>query len=224
MAIGSKTVRVPVKWVNGQWELLYGGGIPVKEGALAELRLDQSAIEDKQFLAAVSRKAKVKILDEGVELRVALTIRESLGEEKERVLLDRGATKQKEASKIVRSANDLGQKLAGNVKKSARPAAKLFRDFLVEYFDGPSAPFDPGTIVLTTNIRGAYMRFMQIDLIARNTQNKREFMIELPKTRYPQPFEITPSIKAAIVRLILREGCDEYAIPVDALQAELLSV
>lgn len=81
MTLGINTVRVPVKWVNGHWELLYGGGIPVKEGTLGELRLDVSQIEDERFLTAVTKKTKIQILDEGVELRVALTIQSPLGGE-----------------------------------------------------------------------------------------------------------------------------------------------
>lgn len=100
MTIGSKTVRVPVRWVNGHWELLYGGGVPAKEGALAELRLDPAQIEDKQFLKAVSKKTKVKILDEGNELRVALTIRGPLDDEHLKHLLPREDTRHDYTAKI----------------------------------------------------------------------------------------------------------------------------
>ena len=60
-----------------------------------------------------------------------------------------------------------------------------------------------------------------IDLVARSGRLKRDFMIERLKARYPQPFEITPSIKTAIVRLIQKDECDGYAISVDALEAKL---
>ncbi|MEO5812733.1 MAG: hypothetical protein ABIU96_10385 [Rhodanobacter sp.] len=89
-----------MRWVNGHWELLYGGAVPAKEGALAELRLDASDIEDAQFLKAVSKKTNVKILDEGVELRVALTIKEALDAEKGKYVLAPNATKHSNTAKI----------------------------------------------------------------------------------------------------------------------------
>lgn len=100
MPIGKKTVRVPVTWVNGHWELLYGGVVPAKEGALAELRLESSEIEDAQFLKAMSKRTNVKILDEGVELRVALTIKGALDADKSKYLLDHDATKHGYTAKI----------------------------------------------------------------------------------------------------------------------------
>lgn len=132
------------------------------------------------------------------------------------------ATKE-EASKIMRDQDALVTQIAGSNKKPADSAVRLFRDFLTEESDGPRTSFDPNTIVLATKSSGAYMRFMQLDVIARNTQLKLDFMIERRKARYIQPFEITPAIKAAIVRLIEKEVCCHYAIPVDALQAELLN-
>jgi hypothetical protein len=100
VTIGSNTVRVPVRWVNGHWELLYGGGVPVKEGTLGELRFDASRIEDKQFLTAVTKKSKIKILDEGVELRVALTIKAPLDEDHRKFLLPHAATRHDHTARI----------------------------------------------------------------------------------------------------------------------------
>jgi hypothetical protein len=67
------TLRIPVKLVDGHWELLYGGGIPVKDGSVAELRLEKYSISDKSFLATVSAKRSIKILEEGTQLLFALT-------------------------------------------------------------------------------------------------------------------------------------------------------
>ena len=100
MTIGINTVRVPVKWVNGHWELPYGGGVPVKDGARGELRLDASHIADEQFLAAVTKTSKIKILDERVELRVALTIKLPLGSEHWKALLPARDTAHISSSKI----------------------------------------------------------------------------------------------------------------------------
>ena len=70
-------VRVPVRLVNGNWEFFYGGPVPIKAGAVGELIVEKSALTDKQFLEQINRPSKYKILDEGAELRVALTIKPS---------------------------------------------------------------------------------------------------------------------------------------------------
>lgn len=137
--------------------------------------------------------------------------------------IEHSPAERKKASKIMREEEACALQPAGDPKRFNRPAARLFKDFLTECTDGMSAPFDPGTIVLTTNPRGAYMRFMQLDVVVRSTRPNRYFMIERRKARYPQPFKITPAIKAGIVRLIEKKVRDGYAISVDALQAELLS-
>lgn len=42
MPLSTKVIRVPVKLVDGGWELLYGGAVKVKEGAIGKLHLDQT--------------------------------------------------------------------------------------------------------------------------------------------------------------------------------------
>lgn len=93
MKTSDRAVRVPVRCVDGQWELLYGGGIKVKEGGLAELRINRALIEDKQLLMALTKKSRVKILDQGAELRIALTIQPGLAPPLVATLLERSATK-----------------------------------------------------------------------------------------------------------------------------------
>lgn len=39
MPLSTKVIRVPVKLVDGQWELLYGGPVKVREGSIGELQL-----------------------------------------------------------------------------------------------------------------------------------------------------------------------------------------
>lgn len=70
-----KSIRVPVKFVDGHWEYFYGGNIPAKNGAIGDLVLNEGAIDDKDFLKSLNRKSRHKILDEGANLLVALTIR-----------------------------------------------------------------------------------------------------------------------------------------------------
>lgn len=76
--------------------------------------------------------------------------------------------------------------------------------------------------MLATKANGAYMRFMQLDVVVRKADLGLDFMIERRKGRYTQPFERTPAIKAAIVRLIEKGMCNQYAIPIEALQEQLL--
>jgi hypothetical protein len=69
---GIDRVTLPVKLINGRWELLYGGGIAVREGALGELTVAVSSIDDQVFLERLTNVVTVKVLDQGSELRVAL--------------------------------------------------------------------------------------------------------------------------------------------------------
>jgi len=71
-----KTIRIPVKLVDGNWEYFYGASLPVKNGAVADLLVDESAVIDKDFLKVLKRKSKHKIIEEGVKLLVALTIKD----------------------------------------------------------------------------------------------------------------------------------------------------
>ena len=68
-------IRVPVKLVEGQWEFFYGGGLPIKDGAIGDLLVDRAAITDKKFLSLLNRVSKHKILEAGTDLLVALTVK-----------------------------------------------------------------------------------------------------------------------------------------------------
>lgn len=72
-------VTVPVKRVGERWEFFYGGDVPVREGALAELTLSAEQITDESFRQRVMQELTVKILDEGTELLVALSDRDTNG-------------------------------------------------------------------------------------------------------------------------------------------------
>lgn len=71
----TKMVTVPITRVGERWEFFYGGDVPVEEGALGELTIGAAQITDKQFLARVTQKTEVKILEEGTSLMVALSDR-----------------------------------------------------------------------------------------------------------------------------------------------------
>lgn len=69
-------VTIPVKLIDGRWELLYGGSTGIREGTFGELRVTASSIEDADVRRRLTQTATVKVLDEGVELLVALADRE----------------------------------------------------------------------------------------------------------------------------------------------------
>jgi hypothetical protein len=72
-------VTVPVKRVGDRWEFFSGGDVPVREGTLGELTLSAEQITDESFRQRVMQELTVKILDEGTELLVALSDRDTNG-------------------------------------------------------------------------------------------------------------------------------------------------
>ena len=100
MPLSTKVIRVPVKLVDGGWELLYGGAVKVKEGAVGELHLDQMYFTDKKFLKALTTKRQVAVLTAGAELRVALTVKPGLDATPRSFLLARDATPHRHTAKI----------------------------------------------------------------------------------------------------------------------------
>lgn len=78
MSLSSKIIRVPVKLVDTHWELLYGGPVKVREGAVGELHLDKSSFDDAKFLKALTEKRCVRILSPGTQLQIALSVKSGL--------------------------------------------------------------------------------------------------------------------------------------------------
>lgn len=72
-------VTVPVKRVGERWEFFYGGDVPVREGTRGELTLSADQITDESFRKRVMQELTVKILDQGAELLVALSDRDTNG-------------------------------------------------------------------------------------------------------------------------------------------------
>jgi hypothetical protein len=66
-------VTVPVKRVGDRWEFFYGGDVPAKEGTLGELTINADGISNEEFRKRVSQELKVKILEEGARLHIALS-------------------------------------------------------------------------------------------------------------------------------------------------------
>ena len=100
MPLSTRIIRVPVKLVDGHWELLYGGPVKVMDGSLGELHIDRDRFDDKAFLKALATKHRVRALPEGTELRVALTIRGKPLGGAESFLLQPNATAHDHTAKI----------------------------------------------------------------------------------------------------------------------------
>ena len=66
-------ITLPVKRVGDRWEFLYGGDIPVVDGVQANLTISTHQITDEQFLARVNQDVRVKVLNQGARLLIALT-------------------------------------------------------------------------------------------------------------------------------------------------------
>lgn len=69
----AKYITLPVKLVNGQWELAYGGGTGIREGAFAELRTALSNIEDEEVKRRLTQIVAVPVLQMGATLLVGLS-------------------------------------------------------------------------------------------------------------------------------------------------------
>lgn len=78
MSISTKTVRLPVKLVDGHWELLYGGKVRVRDGAVGDLHLSKSSFDDAEFLGAITARRCVPVLPAGTVLHVALSVKPGL--------------------------------------------------------------------------------------------------------------------------------------------------
>jgi len=116
MPLSSKVIRVPVRLVDGHWELQYGGAVKVKEGAIGELHIDRMNFNDTAFLKALTERRRVQVLPEGTELRVALTIKEGLDSSLRPHLLAYDATPHDHTIKISDETRFVSIGLAGSTK------------------------------------------------------------------------------------------------------------
>lgn len=120
MPLSSKVIRVPVKLVDGQWELLYGGAAKVKDGAFGGLHLDRVHFTDKAFLNALTEKRKVPVLPSGTELRIALTIKSDLDKRLRPFLLDYALTPHDHTAKISAETRFVSVRLVGPTQAQQR--------------------------------------------------------------------------------------------------------
>ena len=67
-----RRLRIPVRSVEGKWEFIFGGQVPVKDNAYAELVIGRTKISDPVFLEKLDLRESHKILDEKTALLVGL--------------------------------------------------------------------------------------------------------------------------------------------------------
>jgi hypothetical protein len=69
-----KTVRLPVKVVDGELKLFYGGVLPIiNNGAIGKLIIPEFCITDDYRLSLISKEAKKVFLPEGTALMARLS-------------------------------------------------------------------------------------------------------------------------------------------------------
>lgn len=67
-----RKVRIPVRVIDGQWEVEFGGKVPVSEGQVAELIVPERAITEPAFLAEMKRRVVLPVLPRGTKVRAYL--------------------------------------------------------------------------------------------------------------------------------------------------------
>lgn len=84
-----KLVRLPMKYIEGQWVLECGGDLPVSHGASGELLLEAASIEPSSAKDLFLEDERVKILPEGAALRILMDVRDwsSISDEQAKYLL-----------------------------------------------------------------------------------------------------------------------------------------
>lgn len=73
MTRAPKLYRLPVRFVDGAFELEFGGALPLEDGTKGELIVNEHKITDGALLKALRSKKTIKILDKGSKLVVMLS-------------------------------------------------------------------------------------------------------------------------------------------------------
>jgi len=111
-------LRIPVKLVDGKWEFFYGGAVPVRNGAIGDLILEKDDITNAAFLSLLNKRSVHKILDEGTELLVALTVHNE-------------SSPAPEFLKLLKTGKDLEGKLGADYFHTPRPGKTRFASIWV---------------------------------------------------------------------------------------------
>lgn len=70
-----RRLRLPVRFIGGHWELIFGGNVPVIPESFGELIVDRSSISDAAFLQRMEAKSSHLVLSEGTRLLVRIAVR-----------------------------------------------------------------------------------------------------------------------------------------------------
>jgi len=120
MPLSTKVIRVPVKLVDGQWELLYGGQVKVREGSIGELHLDRSSFDDAKFLKALTEKRCVRILPAGTQLQVALSVKLGLPQHLRTCMLQSDASTHERTGQLSMDTQFVPVSLGGPTERQKR--------------------------------------------------------------------------------------------------------
>jgi hypothetical protein len=103
----NKLLRIPIRYVENQWECEYGGIVPVGPDAKAELVINSRSITDKSFLHRMTAKSSIKVLDQGTTLLayVATKDKAKLTEEQKTYLISWESKKQEIATEHIDNRN-----------------------------------------------------------------------------------------------------------------------
>lgn len=84
-----KLVRIPMRFIDGEWVFEFGGSPPAVHGTAGELVMPRSKLTDDDLLRKLTEISRVRILDQGTVLRAYVVVKEpwELTEEQEKVLL-----------------------------------------------------------------------------------------------------------------------------------------
>jgi hypothetical protein len=85
----SKKLRLPLLFVDGKWELEFGGQVPVPHGTTAEILVDVSKITDRAFSEKMLARSAIPIFSPGESLRAYLAIKDgaTLSDEQRNLLI-----------------------------------------------------------------------------------------------------------------------------------------
>lgn len=114
------TARIPVKYVNGHWESFYGGAVLVEEGAVGELRVSTSSLANNAFRDSISKRRRVKILEAGTTLFIAIKPAHDLPEPLSKFLLSSHAFRRDDSARISSDSQFVKVKLSDPTKAQQR--------------------------------------------------------------------------------------------------------
>lgn len=72
----SKRLRLPMRFIDGAWELEFGGQVPVAHETKAEMLVDVRSITDQNFRRRMLAQSAIRILEPGKPLRAYLATKD----------------------------------------------------------------------------------------------------------------------------------------------------